>query len=315
MGQNNETIKYVRSEFVDQLEEMGAIRELDPGTEVRTEAQRSQSKMHFAQLNKEHEIRARGEPFVQFLYNMGESIFDELCAEDVVRLFYVATFVGYDGQLKFVDKSNPKEVPITKRMLKGMLAFNCGEAQFKRFWSNVESAGYLYENEQKTICVNPNVFLKGKMQAVELTNSRIKVYVNFIRNLVDNPSLAKKDLKHAAYILRAIPFLDLKTNIVCYNPDRDWFSDPVQPMVFGDFCDVVGYSRDHAARLLNEMCSVKMPNGADIIRFVGNKWDARSVYIVVNPQMMFGQNMRFQSDVELLWDDKNLFIESGNEDT
>ena len=47
-----------------------------------------------------------------------------------------------------------------------------------------------------------------------------------------------------------MPYVNVQWNIVCHNPLEDHL-EMIEPMTLGEFCDVIGYDRTHAQRLLD----------------------------------------------------------------
>lgn len=92
--------------------------------------------------------------------------------------------------------------------------------------------------------------------------------------------------KSLSYIFKIIPFVNRRTNIVCYNPSEQ-DEDYIRTMRLGDFCEAIGYERKNARRLARELLKIRI-NGELPIGFFVTSMDEKDWIIVANPKLYFG---------------------------
>ena len=212
--------------------------------------------------------------FVWFLFNYGEKIFQEnqLSAPTIARLFYTATYCNYDGKL-----SSGNHI-ITKDLLQKKLKLS--DRVFYDFWKEVNEAELLLQNDDGSISINQNYFIKGKMKDSAQSNFT-RLYCKFVRNMYDNTPV--RDHRLLSYFFRLIPYTNFKYNCVCENPtqaDRNL----IVPMTVKRYCEKLDYRSKDAKRLLQSMLEFKI-NGQYLISLCGHSLNINDHLIFVNPRL------------------------------
>ena len=229
--------------------------------------------------DKNKSLQKSGDDFIWFLFNYCEEIFPDMTAPNVTRLFYLATFCGYDGKLVCGRDKHP----MTRRMVQERLGLT--EVTFKRFWAEMLEREILYVKD-KAVWLNKDLFRKGKLPAKQLDTNYTRVYCYCVRNMYEQcTSLA--DQKRLYYIFKIIPFVNRRFNFVCWNPEEQEITNVV-PMTTGEFCDMVGYERKNSRRLFKDLLNLKLDNGENVVTYLVSEWDADKWYIILNPRAYYG---------------------------
>lgn len=222
------------------------------------------------------------ENFVLYLFNMHKSMID-LQPQNAIRLVYLATYLEFDG--KFLRENGRL---LTRQKMQDLLAIK--QTTFKNFLSEVTNAGYFIK-DGKTYYLNTKHFYKGKIDISEIKKNKnfIRIYVDSLRKLY----LATPQNKHIylGYIFQLIPYINREYNVICYNPDET-VEEYIEPMSVGDFCEIIGYSRDHAARFIKEYRNITFEWAGREQRFLGYYYEENKedMSFFANPNIFFAGN-------------------------
>ena len=247
-------------------------------------------------INKRRSAKAnedkQGE-FIWVLFTYCDEIFPNLSKPSVARLFYISTFVEYDGN-RLTDDGG--YTFFNKRRLKGKL--NLTDRSFTGFWNEMVENNILTEDKDKRVVINSSLFKKGNIDK-RCKSDFTRLYCQCVRRIYESTNDIR-DHSRLSYIFKVIPYVNRKTNIVCYNPEEQ-DNQKIVPMTIGDFCDVVGYSKANAARLFNELSSFSV-KGKHLMCYVGiGKFNISSMFIIINPEIYYGgqehHNAQFIFDV------------------
>lgn len=226
--------------------------------------------------------------FTWILFKYGEELFPEVAERDLTRLIYLSTFCDYTGKLP------------PKRTLK--LKLKLSDKYWSIFLKNMKDNNIVIEDESsRALYLNKDFFIKGDLTASEEQQAHTRLFCNFIRDVYESCDDVKS-ISQIAYLYRLIPFVNRRTNMVCYNPEEQ---DPekVYPITLGEFCDMVGYNKKNARRLAKDLLSLKC-NGQNLIGFFVTDLNQSTWKIIVNPRMYYGgQNDKiYKEQVALLID-------------
>ncbi|CAB1251992.1 protein of unknown function [Ruminococcaceae bacterium BL-6] len=228
--------------------------------------------------------------FIWAIYSMSKRNYDKLKPSNLARLMFISTYLNYNGFLEI--KNN---VPMTKNDLKGLMKLSNGE--FYNFINELSVHKILYTKKDK-LFINPNLFIKGKLKS-ELVgeiyaNQQVitRIYINAVRKLYNRATPCSH--KTLSYIFQVMPFVNRQYNIVCFNPLEE-NPDKIRAMSFGEFCDAIGYNRDHSRRLYNVMFKPKFMVGKEekcaIKYFSGEDSKLLNNHIIVNPRVYYAGNI------------------------
>lgn len=218
--------------------------------------------------------------FIWFLFNYCELIFPDISCASITRLFYLSTFIEYNGDRLTLDDGYTF---MGKRQVKQKL--NLPDKSFTNFWNEMTEKNILSVNNEKHVVVNTMLFRKGNIDK-RCNRDFTRIYCNCVRYIYEN-STNVKDHAKLAYIFKIIPYVNRKTNIVCYNPE-ELDNKKIKPMTIGNFCDVIGYDRTHSARLFKSLAKF-MVRGKHLFCYVSvDNFTLAGMFIIMNPEIYYG---------------------------
>lgn len=222
-------------------------------------------------------------PFVWLLFKYGKDLFPNLSAANFARLMYAATFCDKNGIIM-----NKKE--LIKKM-------KLNRTRWAEFWTEATDNNILYEKND-VVYANVEVFQNG---CISTDENYIRLFCEYIQRLYEQCESTTMH-KQLAYIFKIIPYVNRRTNAVCFNPEEQNERD-IKYMSLGDFCDAIGYERKNARRLVKDLLKIRINDELAIGFFVGNLEEDTWI-MVVNPRLYFGGRYDF-----FFQRSRNLFVE------
>lgn len=226
--------------------------------------------------------------FTWIVFEYGKELLPNIKDQSLVRLIYLSTICDYDGVLP------PKSV--IKKKLK------LSDKYWSYFFKEMRSNNLILEDEETgALCLNKDFFIKGSLKEMSDKRDYTRLFCNFIQDVYDACDNIKS-INQISYLYKLIPFVNRRTNIVCYNP-KEQDPEKVYPITLGEFCDMIGYSRKNARRLVSDLLSLKC-NGQNLIGFFVTNLNQTSWKIIVNPHIYYGgQNDKiYKEQIALLTD-------------
>ena len=226
--------------------------------------------------------------FTWIVFEYGKELLPNIKDQSLVRLIYLSTICDYDGVLP------PKSV--IKKKLK------LSDKYWSYFFKEMRSNNLILEDEETgALCLNKDFFIKGSLKEMSDKRDCTRLFCNFIQDVYDACDNIKS-INQISYLYKLIPFVNRRTNIVCYNP-KEQDPEKVYPITLGAFCDMIGYSRKNARRLVSDLLSLKC-NGQNLIGFFVTNLNQTSWKIIVNPHIYYGgQNDKiYKEQIALLTD-------------
>lgn len=226
--------------------------------------------------------------FTWIVFEYGKELLPNIKDQSLVRLIYLSTICDYDGILP------PKSV--IKKKLK------LSDKYWSYFFKEMRSNNLILEDEETgALCLNKDFFIKGSLKDMSDKRDCTRLFCNFIQDVYDACDNIKS-INQISYLYKLIPFVNRRTNIVCYNP-KEQDPEKVYPITLGEFCDMIGYSRKNARRLVSDLLSLKC-NGQNLIGFFVTNLNQTSWKIIVNPHIYYGgQNDKiYKEQIALLTD-------------
>ena len=226
--------------------------------------------------------------FTWIVFEYGKELLPNIKDQSLVRLIYLSTICDYDGILP------PKSV--IKKKLK------LSDKYWSYFFKEMRSNNLILEDEETgELCLNKDFFIKGSLKEMSDKRDCTRLFCNFIQDVYDACDNIKS-INQISYLYKLIPFVNRRTNIVCYNP-KEQDPEKVYPITLGEFCDMIGYSRKNARRLVSDLLSLKC-NGQNLIGFFVTNLNQTSWKIIVNPHIYYGgQNDKiYKEQIALLTD-------------
>ena len=226
--------------------------------------------------------------FTWIVFEYGKELLPNIKDQSLVRLIYLSTICDYDGILP------PKSV--IKKKLK------LSDKYWSYFFKEMRSNNLILEDEETgALCLNKDFFIKGSLKEMSDKRDCTRLFCNFIQDVYDACDNIKS-INQISYLYKLIPFVNRRTNIVCYNP-KEQDPEKVYPITLGEFCDMIGYSRKNARRLVSDLLSLKC-NVQNLIGFFVTNLNQTSWKIIVNPHIYYGgQNDKiYKEQIALLTD-------------
>jgi hypothetical protein len=205
--------------------------------------------------------------FVWFLFQYGENIFPNVSAANLTRLMYAATFCNQDGSIM--------DLPALKSKM------NLNKNRWVEFWNEMVDNNILSQ-ENNTVYINKDIFLNGK---INTDKNYTRLFCEYVRALYEGCGSANEH-KQLSYIFKMIPYVNRRTNIVCKNQLGQNETD-VMPMRIAEFCDIIGYNKTHARRLVKDLLKIRI-NGELAVGFFVSDIDEKTWMLILNPKICFG---------------------------
>lgn len=224
--------------------------------------------------------------FVFAFFKQARSIADRfptLTQADMARLLFIGTYVAWQtGRLQFGNNGNP----ITKKRLQEL----CGMSRprFSEFYKRLESEGIITEDAAtKDLYINASVIYRGDIKEIGADISDLeytRVFRSTVRRLYEE--FGGRKLKQLGLIYSILPFINVQTNIVAYNPEeRD--SERLRPMNVSKLAMVLEY--EDPQKLKTALNALKVGD-KPVLLFAEDPHNRREKRIVVNPKVVFGGN-------------------------
>jgi len=222
--------------------------------------------------------------FVFVLFKYCDQIFKdhpELTSDDIVKLFYLSTFVDYEGYLIY------NEGYMKRKDMNTLLGINI--KNFDLFFNKLKKLEIFIQDENKCIKINKEFFFKGELKrAITQTYNYTRVYINTIRYLFEH--VPKKKHKQLGTYFKLIPYIHRQQNTLCWNPDSD--KSEINLMHVKDLQDILGYHRNSVRGFIKELLSIRLETGEAILGFFRTEYDEGKSYVIINPKVFYGGNFK-----------------------
>lgn len=215
--------------------------------------------------------------FVWFLYNAGQVLDLGIQPDELTKLIYISTYMGYNNRLMVSEDES-----MTKKQMREILRVS--EDTFHKFYTSLTNTGILSEDMDKCLYLNTSIFKRGAIKDVkDIDCNRTRLYIKSIRSLYTQAKISEHKL--LSYLFQAIPFVNVNYNILCFNPLENDLQK-VKPMIMKDFCVVIGYSQDNDRRLKTKLKGLRLQQ-LPVFSFVDN---ADGLFCYINPNVYYAGN-------------------------
>jgi len=202
--------------------------------------------------------------------------FKDINESDITRLFYIATFVDYNGYLIFDGNK------VVKNDLK--LKIKLTKSYFYQFFMKMIKSGLLLEDDDNFIKVNRKYFYKGEIdKKLFKSYSFTRVYINTIRYLYEN--INSNDCKYLGYLFKMIPYIYYETNILCWNPDCNY--KDIDVILTGDLPELLNSHNNTVKNMINGLLKIKLKNKKTAITFIKNNVNDNKLPIIINKEIFY----------------------------
>ena len=260
---------------------------------------------HYLKGKKQKEKSTETGAFIFSTFKNCEKDFEGLSPQTLARLMYLATYLHY-GDNKLICHYNlsclgkkprkmpkkcerpPQFVPMKKSTMKRIL--NLSETPFAEFYDEILRQEYLQEREDG-LYLSRDYFYMDAQAPIDLPNGKrsVRIYIRQLVNLYQ--SIVPRQHKHLGYIFMLMPFINLDWNIVCHQPLAEEL-EYIQPMTLGEFCDLIGYDRSNAQRLVEYYDAITFDYHGRKMRIVSFIHHERqeNMKIIINPYLLYAGN-------------------------
>lgn len=220
--------------------------EIPVGSQIRTpqdqERIKEWKKLQEQQTQEEENRRKRrnvARKFGGHLFIAGNQNFSDLAPATAARMIYLSTYVGY------TDNGNKLCISQKRQMHKDDLTdlLSVSKTTADRFLDEAKPK-YVLEDENGMLSLNDELFVRGSL------NKKIsfyRAYTHWIRVLYKSTPMNQH--RYLGYVFQLLPHINVEYNVLCYNPlEKDF--DMVEFMTLDEFCDEIGFAKDHRHRLL-----------------------------------------------------------------
>jgi hypothetical protein len=218
--------------------------------------------------------------FIFVLFNYCNNIIDvDLKQDDIVKLFYLATYVDYKGYIIY------KKSKITRKVLKNIL--NIHKNKLYKFYNKMIKLKIIILDENNNLKLSNDIFIKGKIdKKYKKIHDYSRLYINSIRFLYENvPDISHKGL--GSYF-KMIPYIHRQNNVLCHNPEC--LLENIKLMRLSELKEILNYTEKGVSKLIKRLFKVRLKDGSPIVGFFRTDLDELKSYIIINPKVFYGGN-------------------------
>ena len=222
--------------------------------------------------------------FIGIRFEKYQNLAQDLPAQELFRLVYFSTFLGYDGYLHLTQR---KKMTLERLRICSKLK----NTTYRNTINTLLEKGYLIL-ETNGIKINANFATKGKLILPPSSNVNFifrKVSISKIRKIYNE--IQVKDHNIVGYILRMLPYLN-NDNILSFCSEN---TDEVIPILEKDFCGLQGLSIDksNVSKMMKKIYNIRSTGSIGLLLKVKIK-DFDKKVLAINPTvvgMLFGKRI------------------------
>lgn len=218
---NNETGEVITENFV--------IEELQ-------DKQKKDEIINRKQLENEFKAFIDGQ-FGNFYFMFFELLSKGLTRQTITRFIYLCTFMNYDNKLVFGSSKNKEDKLMTINDMKEV--FMMSDREFNRTKESLIENN-LINIKDHCVEINEKYAFKGKLEGGKLkTDNKVRIFDKTIKELYEKAT--PKEHKKICLLFELLPYINLKYNIVCENPDCENMKE-VEPITLTELTEMLGFS-------------------------------------------------------------------------
>lgn len=242
-----------------------------------------QKSLHTKQLNKE--LKQWGDElggFVFVLFKYCNNLLEqhqEIIPEDITKLFYLATYVDYNGTLIYDNHC------MTRSEMQKLLKMS--REKFGQFFNKMKKIGIFSQNTNKNININKEYFSKGEIdKEIKKYYNYTKVYINTIRYLYEH--VPQRNQGQLGKYFKMIPYIHRQQNVLSWNPEG--LINEIKFMTLKELKEILGYHKNSVKGFMNELLETRLENGEAIVGFFITNVDFWKSVVIINPKVIYGGN-------------------------
>jgi hypothetical protein len=207
----------------------------------------------------------------------------------ITRFVYLCTFMNYENKLIFGKSKDAQCRFMIENDLEEVLRMS--ERECNRTKEALVNNDLIVIKDH-CIEINDKYAFKGKLQGLKLkTDSKVRIFEQTIKELYEKAT--PKEHKKICLLFEILPYINLKYNIVCENPDCENMKE-VEPITLTELSELLGFST--VQRMKQGLFDLTV-NGEKVIALFTIDGDSM---ILVNPKIYY-KGVKLE-DVKLLCD-------------
>ena len=207
-----------------------------------------------------------------FYFYMYDNV-KSLSRQNLFRLIYLCSYMDYNNMLS-IGRTKSKKY-ITSKELEKIL--NLCRREVYSFKSSLIKENIITINKDKHITINNKYCKKGDVPNIK-GNKVVRIYDDGIRSLYKNSTA--KEHKKLGLLIELLPYINLKWNILCLNPNCEILDDVIGFSI-KDICELVGYK--NVTNLSKDLLSLTV-NGEPVVAFIETN---KKKLIAINPLIYY----------------------------
>lgn len=229
--------------------------------------------------------------FCFLYYNQEKPLFENenISKANISRLIYLATFIDYDSNRLVHPERLGRKLPFTLNDIKNKMKLS--KRVFNEFKNELLNAEILYI-EDDGFYISKEYFCKGEVNK-NIGKNYIRMYINTIRALYIN-CVDSKEHKSLSTIFQLIPYLDIETNILCFNPNKN---EELKVLTLKDISKILNYSDGGLKKFEENLMKFQITKTYDsgeiydyhlIYRVSLHSYGINSECYIINPLCFYG---------------------------
>lgn len=222
--------------------------------------------------------------FVFLFYQINKSMTEytnNLTKPDIARLLYLTTYTSFNNNKIQYDNGRV----ISEKDLSKLLRLQ--PRQYKEYIKKLVDNNILFIDEDNNKYISEHICKNGSINKKQLFKQDIqytRLFRDTVRRLYDSATV--RELSRLSTIYMILPYINLYTNIVSYNPnERD--HDKVIPMTLIDLASKLGYTDYN--KLKTTMYKTVLDDQY-VFGFFLFENDRRTMRVIVNPRIVYASN-------------------------
>ncbi|MEA4893875.1 MAG: hypothetical protein VB064_01285 [Oscillospiraceae bacterium] len=240
-------------------------------------ARKDQIKMANQQLIYKDMWRRAAGNFIWINYNFDKPFFEDINDATLARFMVAASFADYHLVLQEYHKK-----PMSLGVLQEKL--HLSDKTFDKFIKEVKAKKLLKVVKDNEIIITcPNI-MRG--QAVRENQGLIRLYTGGIQTIYEQ--LGVRSHCKLGHILRMIPYVNYKYNVLCYNPQEPYLPK-IRAVSFAFWSEKCGLTAHDANKLVDSLREIRIGNVPVVI--CRDEPLVNGILVEINPLLFFGGNL------------------------
>ncbi|MFC4022703.1 hypothetical protein ACFOUV_02585 [Oceanobacillus longus] len=172
-----------------------------------------------------------------------QKLTEEVDTVQLGYLFVLQTFIDYDTNILVIGRDKR---PMTKKDMQA--ALNVGRKVFWEFMKTMELYSVVIEDTEGRFVINDAYVFRGRQGNRKRV---VKAYDMGVRKVYEVVR-SKKKVKQLGYVVKTLPYLHMKNNVVAANPFEE-DDTKIQAFSKAELAELLGVQEKAVYRLIREM--------------------------------------------------------------